>query len=223
MNENGKVEIEAVANDDWSFVKWSDGVTDAKRTITYNDETNLTVTFTYMPLNKPNINHCEIDYDSKELTLTWRGDDNAKDYTITFDDMTFTSDTNSLTINDSDFEIKKYHVTIKANPKDARLHKESTYEEDLDCSYYLMNEIPDYKDGDKSLTLEDYKTKLKEAGFINVKDGEQLNWYLNVDDVTKGATKENDGTVAKVSPEVGKRKYVDITIKVYVYKYNSEN
>ena len=221
MNENGKVEVEAKAEENWKFVKWSDGSTQAKRTISYNDSQSLTAYFDYtkIPMVFPELTSREVDYKTKDWILTWDGDENAKDYTITLNDgQTFTSTTNSLTIPSSKLKSNTdYTITIKSNPADTSKYMNTVNHAVNGIVYYYsswdeISYVPSYTLG--ITTLDEYKKQLVESGLGNYYP------YANIVYVTDGATSENDGTIANVNPEVGSKIYTGrgynlVTVSVY--------
>ena len=67
--------------------------------------------------------------------------------------------------------------------------------------------VPSFAQG--STTLEEYKTLLANAGITN----------YSTFDVTDGATSDNSGKVASVSPSAGSSVYTTDTISIGIYKY----
>ncbi len=217
MNEDGKVEVEAKAEEDWEFVEWSDGVTSPKRTITYDDEELLVATFKYKKeiLTYPTMTHYEVDYISKDLTIEWKEVKNIINYTVIFNNEEYTCNTNSLTVNIKELDMEGiYDISITPNPIDESKYKARTSKGIVNLlNYMYVNQVPEFESNTK---LDDYKTKLKEAGFgLDGSYGE-----ININYITDGATSENNNTVVSVSPKQGTKAYVmrdNITISVYKY------
>ena len=220
MNENGSVEVEAKAEENWKFVKWSDGVTNQKRTISYGCDWQLVAYFeperTF--LSVPTVMIYGTNYGTNNFVIDWIGDENAKNYSVTFADETFTCDTNSLTINNTKLnDSNEYEITIVANPKDVDNYAPTSYQETIEYSSSLITKIvPEYVDGET--TLDDYKIALKNAGFVF--EGDKINTRILND--TDGATTENNGKIKSVYPAPKNRIKSNARTIVYVYEYNEE-
>ena len=219
MNENGKVTVEAKPEENWKFVKWSDGSTVAKRTVSYTDLTYLVAFFEYTktPLDKTELLTNEVDYETKNLTLTWKKIENAKDYTIYLnrndDELSFTSSSNSLTIEANKLKQDTwYELTIVANPSNASKNMSTSYSNGF--YYYddsnLMITVPSFTQG--VTTYNDYYNKLRAAGSMIGAAGP----------VFEGATKENNGTVATVNPAPGSKVKQSTVITVGIYEYTEQ-
>ena len=219
MNENGKVTVEAKPEENWKFVKWSDGSTVAKRTVSYTDLTYLVAFFEYTktPLDKIESLTEEVDYGTKNLTLTWKKIENAKDYTIYLnrndDELSFTSSSNSLTIEANKLKQDTwYELTIVANPSNTSKNMSTSYSNGF--YYYddsnLMITVPSFTQG--VTTYNDYYNKLRAAGSMIGAAGP----------VFEGATKENNGTVATVNPAPGSKVKQSTVITVGIYEYTEQ-
>ena len=223
MNENGSIEIEAKPKENWKFVKWSDGSTKAKRTISYNDNQYLTAYFdcAKTPLTSPNLKSREVDYKTKDLTLTWTSDKNAKNYVVTLNDgQSFTSLSNSLTIPSNKLKnYSRYVIKIKAIPDDTALYMESVVADDYYYydDYEVMTVVPYFVQG--VTTLDEYKILLNNAGLDVSVYPESITY------VTDGATDKNNGTIASVSPEAGskiKARWYENNTSLSVYHVHSD-
>ena len=158
------------------------------------------------------------NYGTNNFVIDWIGDENAKNYSVTFADETFTCDTNSLTINNTKLnDSNEYEITIVANPKDVDNYAPTSYQETIEYSSSLITKIvPEYVDGET--TLDDYKIALKNAGFVF--EGDKINTRILND--TDGATTENNGKIKSVYPAPKNRIKSNARTTVYVYEYNEE-
>lgn len=127
MNENGKVQITAKSVGGWKFVKWSDGLKEATRTVDYNDKHFLNVYFEYAktPLAEPKLISYEIKKDTFNMVLTWKKVENALDYSVTLrnrrtdEKLTYKVQTNKIEIDSNVLEnYRWYDVIVVANPID---------------------------------------------------------------------------------------------------------
>lgn len=220
MNEDGIFEIEARTEEGWEFVEWSDGVTETKRTITYNDDEYITAQFKYSKteLTEPTITSYEVDYKTKDLIVNWKEVENAKDYTVKFNDKEYTCTTNVLKVNASGIDMKEgYYIAITANPIDSSKYIASKYTDTLfELNLMYTNLVPEYESNTK---LNDYLNTLKEAGF-GLEDSQGK---INITYITEGATQENDNVVISVNPEPNTKLYTmieDINISIYHYNHD---
>ena len=155
----------------------------------------------------------EVDYKTKDLIIDWRDVENAKDYTVNFNEKEYNSTTNLLKINTSELDMNKgYYIAVTANPTDSSKYMASTYTDTIfGLSSKYTSLVPEFEGNTK---LNDYLNKLKEAGF-GLEDSEGK---INVNYITDGATSDNNNTVISVSPEPNTKldiMYDDVTISVY--------
>ncbi len=223
LNENGKIEIEAKPEENWKFVEWSDGVTDTRRTITYDCMSDLEAYFepSKTALNIPRVTVSGTNYGTKDYVIDWKGDENAKDYTVIFNNKTYTCNTNSLTVDKNELdESRGYIVSIVANPKDEDNYMSSSYSIETNEASVITKIVPEYVAG--VTTIEQYKTALTNAGFIYEAVNENDKITAEIEETKEGATAENKGTIKNVTPEQKTRVYNKNCITIYVYKTSEE-
>lgn len=132
VNCGTEVTIKAVANAHYHFVQWSDGNTDAQRTVTVDEVKNLTATFaadnTYtLTLNATGAGSVNIIagekaayYEGDEVTIQAVPADDCQEFLYWADDNTNTSATRAVTFTDKNLEftavfgVKSIDITITA-------------------------------------------------------------------------------------------------------------
>ncbi len=171
-------------------------------------------------LNIPRVTVSGTNYGTNDYVIDWKGDENAKDYTVIFNNKTYTCDTNSLTVNKNELDAsREYIVSIVANPKDEDNYMSSSYSTETNKASAITKIVPEYVTG--VTTIEQYKTALTNAGFTYEAVNEN-DITAKIEETKEGATTENEGKIESVTPDQKTRVYEKKCITVYVFKTSEE-